>query len=344
MLVPLIKRKLVICACLLLVFAGTSFNCLSAQGQRELKRSRSLQDDAGRTVALASVIDKIVVPNNWILSMVLAIQDKEKVLGVSTAVTADSGLNALYPLWLRQVTVVGEVSRLNQESILELGTQVVLTQAGPNIAQMEAIDVPVIALDRMKSAEENVLLLGRILGREKQAQELADYYSAKVELAKSRTADIAEAARKKVYFVAGPGVTKTYGKDLGHGIYYRWAGGVLITEQLTGSNINSIDVSPEQILDWNPDVIVISYGMGLKPEDILADPRWSSLAAVKNHQVFTEPPPHFASLKKPISSCLGTLWLAKKLYPERFADIDIAKEAESFVKRFYGLDMKADFD
>jgi iron complex transport system substrate-binding protein len=89
---------------------------------------------------------------------------------------------------------------------------------------------------------------------------------------------------------------------------------------------------------------VISFGMGINPADILNDPRWQELAAVKKKQVFMEPPPHFGSLKKPVTSCIGTLWLAQKLYPERFADINIRQEAETFVERFYGVKMNAQFE
>ena len=36
-------------------------------------------------------------------------------------------------------------------------------------------------------------------------------------------------------------------------------------------------------------------------------------------------------------SPLTLLWMAATLYPERFADIDLAKEAQSFYQDVYGI-------
>ena len=38
----------------------------------------------------------------------------------------------------------------------------------------------------------------------------------------------------------------------------------------------------------------------------------------------------------PEALALGELWMAKKLYPERFADIDMQKQADAYYQQFYG--------
>ena len=49
---------------------------------------------------------------------------------------------------------------------------------------------------------------------------------------------------------------------------------------------------------------------------------------------------HAACIKRHPSSCLGTLLLAKNLYPDRFRDVNMKQEIEGFIKRFYGVDWK----
>ncbi|MBU2511619.1 ABC transporter substrate-binding protein [bacterium] len=337
-------RYMVFILAMIFSFTLLGTTCLPVYAQSQVETARTLIDDAGRTVVLPAKVQKLVVPNNWILSMVFALRARDIVVGSSVGVTRDSGFNAVYPDWIKKLTVVGDVSNLNKETILKLETDVVLTQPGPNVTQMESIGIPIVAMSRSKSAEENILLIGKVLGKEKEAQELADFYTSKIDFVKSRTADIPVQSRKKIYFVAGPTVTKTYGKNLGHGNYYQWAGGSLISDILDGSDISTIDVSQEQIIAWNPDLVVISFGKGITPADILNNPQWQEINAVKTKQVFLEPPPHFGSLKKPVTSCIGTLWVAQKLYPERFTDINVQQEAESFVERFYEVKMTAQFE
>ena len=96
----------------------------------------------------------------------------------------------------------------------------------------------------------------------------------------------------------------------------------------------------EQVLAWNPDLIVIGYGYGVKKEDFFKDARWQKINAVKTKSLYYEPPPHAACIKRHPSSCLGTLLLAKNLYPERFREVNMKQEIEGFIKRFYGVDWK----
>jgi iron complex transport system substrate-binding protein len=43
----------------------------------------------------------------------------------------------------------------------------------------------------------------------------------------------------------------------------------------------------------------------------------------------------------PEAMALGELWMAKQLYPERFQDIDMQKEADAYYQEFYHTDYRA---
>ena len=261
---------------------------------------------------------------------------------MGTYALKDVGFNALYPDWLKNITVVGEIAELNNEMVLMVSPDVVISGPGPVVEQMEEIKIPVVVVSRHPEIPENIRFIGRVIGNEKEAEELASYYEEKITFAINRTADIPENERKKVYYVAGPDPLKTVGGGFGNYPLFRYAGGVLVSENLTGSW--GTDVSMEQVLKWDPDVIVVGYGWGIEPEDILSDPKWQGIKAVKTGDVYIEPPPHCACLKKHPSACLGTLWLAQKLYPDRFEDTDIHKEVEDFVQKFYGMHWEATFE
>lgn len=44
----------------------------------------------------------------------------------------------------------------------------------------------------------------------------------------------------------------------------------------------------------------------------------------------------------PEAMAIGELWMAKKLYPEKFADIDMTKAADDYYQRFYRVHWTAD--
>ncbi|HEY2133084.1 MAG TPA: hypothetical protein VGH36_08940 [Acetobacteraceae bacterium] len=65
---------------------------------------------------------------------------------------------------------------------------------------------------------------------------------------------------------------------------------------------------------------------------------WQPIAAVRDDRIYITPEyvkPWGYPL--PEALALGELWMAKKLYPERFADIDMHKTANSFYENCYGM-------
>lgn len=42
----------------------------------------------------------------------------------------------------------------------------------------------------------------------------------------------------------------------------------------------------------------------------------------------------------PEAMAIGELWMAKKLYPQKFTDIDMQKQADAYYQRFYRTDFK----
>jgi len=72
------------------------------------------------------------------------------------------------------------------------------------------------------------------------------------------------------------------------------------------------------------------------PAEINNSKQWQAIDAVKNHRVYLMPEYAKAwGYPMPEAIGLGELWMAKKLYPQRFADIDMQKLAQQWYQRFY---------
>ena len=97
------------------------------------------------------------------------------------------------------------------------------------------------------------------------------------------------------------------------------------------------NVSPEQLVAWDPDIIVADPYCKESMEDALKmDPGLNTLKAVKNNELYRFP--ELGQWTFPIpQSALGILWLGKTMYPDRFADIDFEKEANDFYEEFFGV-------
>lgn len=114
--------------------------------------------------------------------------------------------------------------------------------------------------------------------------------------------------------------------------WIKYAGGInAAAEGMTG---NLQTISMEQVLQWDPDVLITG-----KPkkqvEQVMSDPAWANLKAVKNGRVYSNPKGVFAWDRYGVESALQPQWCAKLLYPGLFEDFDIAQELKNFYHTFF---------
>jgi iron complex transport system substrate-binding protein len=94
------------------------------------------------------------------------------------------------------------------------------------------------------------------------------------------------------------------------------------------------DVSLEQVLAWNPDVIVtIDRAFAAS---VGQDPTWASVAAVRSGRVHLSPslPFGWVDLPPSVNRLIGLWWLGKILYPDLFPE-DMRALTRDFYRDFY---------
>lgn len=73
------------------------------------------------------------------------------------------------------------------------------------------------------------------------------------------------------------------------------------------------------------------------------DPNWQGIDAVKNHRVWLMP--EYAKARgypMPEALAIGELWMAKKLYPDAYKDVDVDAQAHDYYQRFYRVNWQSD--
>jgi iron complex transport system substrate-binding protein len=183
--------------------------------------------------------------------------------------------------------------------------------------------------DRMADSIEQY---GRIVGEEQRGTELAAYARQTVADIAHRLATIPPAKRPRVYYGRGP-----RGLDTG------LAGSINMEsiEQVGAVNVAAelgrgglVQVSVEQVLRWNPDVIVT-----IDPNffaSVRRDPLWREIAAVKSGRVYLAPNAPFGWIDFPpsINRLIGLRWLCRVLYPDAFPE-DLRPAVRDFYTRIY---------
>lgn len=186
--------------------------------------------------------------------------------------------------------------------------------------------------------------VGDALSKEKEAEELVSFMDKKINMITSITDNIPEDEKPTVYF-APRGAKKGFydakeGRDFTRTVNtydaLTMAGGINVAEECADGDVN---VAIEQIIAWDPDVILVACS---DPEDaglqfIIDSPELQSIKAIKEGKVYNVFYPNCRGRPTDIN-LINLIYIAKILYPDRFADIDIEAEGNEIEKAFLGTD------
>src|SRR5262249_51967516 len=144
--------------------------------------------------------------------------------------------------------------------------------------------IPYALLDgRFDAIPASYRKLGELVSRQDEAEKYARYADDTLKTINERTAAIALSNRPRVYYARGPRGLIT---GLGGSINVETI--ELLAQNVAGDNKGGLaNVSIEQVLLWNPDVIItIDQDFA---GSVYGDPSWISMNAVRNHRVHLSP-------------------------------------------------------
>lgn len=325
---------------------------LAAPGHAE----RIVTDQLGRKVTLPDSTSRAVVLQHQTLNLAVQMNATGKIVGILDQWKQQLGANyvRLAPE-LARLPMPGGLTKVNIEALLQLKPDVVfVTNYAPAemIGQIERVGIPVVAISLLAAPQgeatkvspvvadeeaayesgfaEGVRLIGTVLDRRDEAEALIATATAKRKLVAERLSSVASTQRVTAY-MANPDLS-TYGSGKYTGIMMKRAGAANVAASLQGFK----QVTMEDVLKWNPAVIFVQERYPAVVGEIKSAPAWRPIQAVKADRIYLMPEYAKAwGYPMPEAMALGELWMAKKLYPERFADIDMQVEADAYYRRFY---------
>ena len=320
-------------------------------GVTPMGETREFTDSTGRTVTLPASITRIAIsgPLSQIYILPLA---GDLLVGVSTAYAEDA--QRYLPAYIYEKAEIGQLyggkGEMDLEALLSAAPEVVIdigepkkTTAEDLTALTEQTGIPIIHIDAtVADAPEAYRTLGRLLSREEKAEELAVWCENTYAMIAAMMERVdADGARKSLLYCLGDKGVNVIARGSFHGetIHFMSDNLAEVEDVVSSGAGNEVDL--EQILLWDPDVIIFAPDSCY--EAIASSEQWQSAGAVARGEYYKTPSGPYGWLSSPpaVQRYLGMLWLGELLYPG-YAEYDLQEKVTEYYKLFYGCDLTED--
>jgi iron complex transport system substrate-binding protein len=370
----------VLASVLVIFMAFTVPGCVTKGGTGDQAKTVTVTDMEGRSVTVKAPVQRIVLMESSKTHEMAAIDGAgivDKIVGWDNDFKDNAGDGYVkfvekYPE-LADIPDVGSLddNTFSVEKVIALNPDVVIMHnwefmwsgdaTKEALAKLEQAGIPVVFvdfyMDPMVNSTKSMLLLGQILGKEKRAKEIVDFYDQHVNTVYSRLAK-SDGPKPGVYIETGYNGPETYGiteGDVGWGSIVKKAGGNNIAETLLGNTSKAI--SPEFLVNQSPDIIILTGRNWSTPGSIrmgytstaadtkstmdayVARPGWNTINAVKNRNVYGIYHGYCFS----IYNFVALEAFAKWFYPAEFKDIDPNATIREYHEKFMPIEYDGTF-
>ncbi len=310
--------------------------------------AREITDMAGRTVTLPDSVRKVYAPSPYGSYIMYSI-DPSMLSGLNLPIKDED--RKYFPKEVQGLPLIGSLGgqgmAANIEILLKTKPDLLIMWSASRSAinakmeeTLKKLNVPYVyaVAESLYDYPEVYRFLGNVLNRREKADKLAAYCRKTLTDAKATVDRIPVAKRPTVYYAEGVDGLSTECNDSIHVELLRMAGDTNVHQCHTSSHMGMEKVSLEQVMLYNPGVIVAQEKAFF--DKVLKDPRWQSIKAVKEGRVYLIPRAPYNWFDRPPSfmRILGLKWLVDCLYPAE-QKVDIVKEAREFYKLFLGVDL-----
>ena len=344
------KYKIFILIFIVLIVAGIATHLFLNSSISINSGSKNITDAVGRNVEIPNTINKIVSTSPPMTTVVYMIAPDK--LGAVNSEWTDSekvyvpskyqGMPNIGGWYGTQDGSYEEFIASNPDIIIESKDLDTV-----NERQAKFGKIPVVAVSdptNVEKVNESILFTGEVIGAKGNAQKLVDFNNKHLDEVHKKSAELSDNDKKSVYYAEGKDGLKTNPSGSSHSQLIDLVGGKNVANSLNqGANSTmGVQVSIEQVITWNPDVIITT------DSDFYAkvynDSDWASINAVKNHDVYLSPQSPFKWFDRPVGAnmIIGVPWTAKVIYPDKYADINMINVTKEFYSNFYHYDLSDD--
>ena len=312
--------------------------------------TRVFTDSCGREVTVPVNVEKVAVSGPLAQIVVFAMAP-DKLVGIANAwdESAAQFLDTKYYDLPLLGQLYGGKGEMNLETLLAAAPDVVIDVGEPKGSIVEDMDalqeqtgIPFVHIDAYLASMDNTYaMLGDLLAMPNEAQGLADY----CRYAYDRAVGIANSVEKvNLLYITGDEGLNVIAKGSYHAEAIDLLANNLAVVEEPSSKGTGNEVDMEQILNWNPDVIL--FAPGSIYASVGSNENWQTVTAIKNGVYYEVPmgPYNWMGFPPSVQRLLGMTWMAKILYPTA-ADYDLYTEASTYFQMFYHCELtQAQYD
>ncbi|MBS6712326.1 MAG: ABC transporter substrate-binding protein [Ruminococcus sp.] len=318
---------------------------------QETAETREITDMAGRKVTVPTAENiKSVFSAGPVAAIFLYMVAPDKLLGWNYELN-DVEKSIILDKY-QDLSNFGMGDAVNYEAVIAANPTIAINSGKINDAMVsdcdalsESLGIPVVAVDNeLNNSAEAFRFMGELLGVEDHAEELAQY-AEQVFTDINALSDIPEEKKVSVYFGNGEDSLETAPRGSQHAQILDAINAVNVADLELGDG-SRVQISAEQLLAWDPDVIVVNgepkadKSGSSAAEDILSNPDYASLKAVQDQKVYGTPNAPFSWVDRPAgpNRLIGMRWFSALIYPE-YIKCDINEEIHKFFDLFYHVDL-----
>jgi len=232
---------------------------------------------------------------------------------------------------------VGTARDFNLEACLALNPDLVILPARLQDAADTLKDMGVSVILVNPESFDEIIEMFRLIGEAAGAGERADKL---IEWMIKTRSDLSERTRSisnrpSVYISGVSSWLTTAPKDMFQSSLVEMAGGANAATYIAGHSWT--EISYEELLSMNPDVIILPAEAGYEINDVLSDTTLSELTAVQNKAIYKMLSDYEAWDSPVPASMLGALWLLSVLHEDLVTQEELQRETTNFYMEFFGI-------
>jgi iron complex transport system substrate-binding protein len=306
----------------------------------EASQPITVSDFRGKTLRLPAPAQRIVCLIESALSGIYMLGEERRVVGISRNVYTGN----VFPHYAalddrireKKLPAPGNWDFINLESVVALKPDLVIlwSQQTEAIGSLEEKGIPVygVFIQRKEDVYKEIEALGKLTGNPKRAEILISFTKKELARFASRTYGIPPAKRPGVYYMWAQGNLETSCGESTVNDLIQLAGGRNVCAALPQEHLV---VNLEKVFSWDPDLILMWYNEKKDPLDIIQDPQWKRIKAVRDRRVHEFPEVFWCDLWT-LKFLYAVKLTAKWVHPELFRDVDLKKEKQRMMQVFYG--------
>lgn len=310
----------------LLAACGSAGDAPTGGAATSSTRGLSVTDQRGKTIVLDRPADRIVTLPQPAASMLIAVdQSAARLAGMHQAswvAVRDGLMGELFPDALKiPHDVASQDFAPNVESILALKPDVVVQwgDRGPGItAPLENAGLKVAGLTygTQEDVAAWITMFAAMLGKPERGRAILAEIGSRLDTVKAQAAQRAAPGPRILYFLRfADGLTVATAKSY-NDFYIKLVGGQNPATSVPGApSTGLVPVDKEQVLAWDPEIVLLGNFDAAMPADMYANPVWKNLSAVRSGRVYKVPLGGYRWDPPGQESPLMWRWLSEVAFP-----------------------------